>query len=121
MKNRFTIMGLVLTAIGIVFIVFALANPQLSFPWPNGVTYAFYGFYVTYTILIFCMPRIKNASIATCVILAFEFVALGLIVLSIGVRKTPNDYNWYLPAGLFISALSNFANLYISKKRRKNE
>jgi len=121
MKNKYTIFGSILTVLGLVFIACALANPQLSFSWPNWVTYTIYGFYITYTILVFCMPRLKNASIAGCIILAFEFVALGLIMISISVRNTPDDYNWYLPVGCLISALSQFANLFVIKKRKKDQ
>lgn len=120
MKHKYTIFGMILAVAGLAFLVIALTNPQLSFPWPNWVSYTFYGFYVMYTVLIFCMPKLKNASVAGCIIIAFEFFALGLIILSISTRNTANDWNWYLPVGLCISALAQFANLYVVKRRKKN-
>ncbi len=119
MKNRYAIFGIILVALGLIFIAIALTNPQMSFPWSNWVSYTLYGFYIVYTVLVFCMPRLEHASIIGCVILALEFIALGLIVISIGVRTTPNDYNWYLPAGLSISAFAQFLNLFLVKRRKK--
>lgn len=119
MKNKYTVFGIILSVLGLAFIVVALTNPQLSFPWPNWVSYTLYGFYAIYTILVFCMPKLKNSSIAGCIFLAFQFVALGLIAISVGMRNTPDDYNWYLPAGLGISVLTQFANLYATKKRKR--
>jgi len=119
MKNKYTIFGIILIILGLAFIAVALANPQLSFPWSNWVSYTLYGFYAIYTILVFCMSKMKNPSIAGCVILAFQFAALGLVIISVGIRNTPDDYNWYLPVGLGISVLTQFANLYVTKKRKK--
>ncbi len=121
MKNKYMILGIILSVLGVAFVTVALANPQMSFPWSNWVSYTLYGFYAIYTVLVFCMPKMKNPSIAGCGILAFQFVALGLIVISVGIRNTPDDYNWYLPAGLGISVLSQLVNLYVTKKRKGNE
>jgi len=119
MKNKYTVFGIILSILGLAFVTIVLTNPQLSFPWPNWVTYTLYGFYAIYTVLVFCMPKMKNPSITGCIIIAFQFVALGLIVISIGMRNTPDDYNWYLPVGLGISVITQFANLYVTKKRKK--
>jgi len=119
MKNKYTVFGIILIILGLAFIAVALANPQLSFPWPSWISYTLYGFYAIYTVLVFCMPKMKNPSIAGCVILAFQFAALGLIVISVGIRNTPDDYNWYLPAALGISVLAQFANLFVTKKIKK--
>lgn len=119
MKNKYTIAGILLSLLGIGFIAFALTNPQLSFPWPNWVSYTFYAFYVIYTILIFCMPKMKNADFGTCVILAVEFIALGFIVLSIGLRHNSGEGNWYLPAGLLLTSFASFANLYRTNKKKQ--
>jgi len=119
MKNKYTVFGIILSILGLAFVTVALANPQMSFPWPNWVSYTLYGFYTIYTVLVFCMPKMKNPSVVGCIILAFQFAALGLIVISVGIRNTPDDYNWYLPVALGISALSQFASLYVTKKRKK--
>ena len=117
MKNKYTIAGIILAVLGIGFIIFAIKNPQLSFPWPNWVTYTLYVFYAMYVVFIFCMPKIKDASPALCLILAMQFIALGCIIISIGVRSENGGQNWYLPAGISLTCIANFLNVYLKKKK----
>ena len=44
--------SIILLLIAILFIVFALNNPQMSFPWSNSITYIIYA---AYTIITLCM------------------------------------------------------------------
>ena len=37
--------GCLLSIIAIVFVLYAVNNPQASFPWNNSVTFAIYGAY----------------------------------------------------------------------------
>ncbi|WP_409969323.1 hypothetical protein RFF05_05175 [Bengtsoniella intestinalis] len=46
------ITGCVLMIIAIAFILYAVNNPQASFPWSNSVTYAIYSVYGLLTGLI---------------------------------------------------------------------
>lgn len=122
MKNKYTIGGIILTAAGLAFIGYALANPQLSFPWSNTVTYILYAYYIVYTVLVFCMPKLKNVNSASCITLAFQFIALGLITISIGMPYSVNRRNnWYLSTGLCISALAQFANVYFFRRQEKKK
>ena len=120
-KRYYTIAGIILCVLAAVFMVVAVTHPEFSFPWSNWVSYTMYALYAIYTVLIFCMPKMKGASLASCIILAFQFLALDLIVLSIGIRETSSKLSWYLPAGLFLSCFANFASLYINNKRKKKE
>ena len=111
--------GTLLCVLAVGFLVFALGHPELSFIWPNWVSGFIAVLYAIYTVLIFCMPHLKGASVLSCVILAVQFIALSLLAISVGVRKSPADSNWYLPAALLLTCAANFANLYVAKKQNK--
>lgn len=64
------------------------------------------------------MPKIKDASLGVCAILAMQFIAFGLIMISVGMQFAIGDTNWYLPAGLFLTCAANFANLYRVRKNK---
>lgn len=123
MKNKkpYYILGGILCLFAVVFVIVALTNPQLSFPWPNWVSYTMFALYVIYTVLVFLVPRFKGASLAACGILAIQFVALSLIVLSIGSHFTTGETNWYLPTGLGLTCFANLTHLAIMKKKSKTE
>lgn len=58
-KSKFClIMGLVLLALEIVFVVVALCNPQLSFPWSNAFTYGFICGYSIVTVMMFVLAGV---------------------------------------------------------------
>lgn len=120
-NKKFYILGGILILIAVGFTAFALTHPEMSFPWANWVSYAFYGLYAIFTILIFCMPKFKNPSLASCGILAIQFIALAMIVFSIALHKETGSTNWYLPAGLFLTCIGNFANLFLNKKKEGKE
>ena len=118
-KKVYYVLGSVLCLLAAAFFVFALTHPELSFPWPNWVSYTMYVLYGIYTVLIFCMPKFKGASLAACGIVAVQFIALSFLALSIGMRNTPGDSNWYLTAGLGLTCAANFTNLSLQKRNTK--
>lgn len=121
MKNKkaYYILGGVLCLAAAAFIAFALTHPECSFPWPNWVSYTMYTLYGIYTILIFCMPHFKGASLAVCGIVATQFVALAFVALSIGNHFATGETNWYLPIGLGLTCAANFANIAMQRKGEK--
>ena len=78
--------GAVLCLLAMGYIFYACWYPEVSFPWPNWVTYSLYGLYALYTILVFLMPRFKDPSLEACVILLIEIAALGMIIISVGLH-----------------------------------
>lgn len=114
-------MGTILCLIAASFLVSAFTRPELSFPWPAWVSYVLYAIYAVYTVIIFCMPKLKEASLVVCGILAMQFIAFGLIMISIGRQFSIGETNWYLPAGLFLTAAANFANLYRVRRDKEKD
>ncbi len=55
-KKLSRIIGLAMLAIGVVFVVVALMNPQLSFPFPNEIAYAIYIGYLVIAGLFIVAP-----------------------------------------------------------------
>lgn len=49
-KNISNIMGIIMAIGGVIFFVFALNHPEMSFPWSNAVTYFLYLVYIGVTI-----------------------------------------------------------------------
>lgn len=121
MKNKkpYYVLGIILCLLAAVFVAAVLTHPELSFPWPNGVSYTMYALYGIYTVIVFLIPKFKGASLAACGILAVQFIALAFLALSIGTRNTPNDNNWYLTIALGLTCAANFTNLAIQKKKEK--
>lgn len=120
MKNskKYYIAGTILCLIAASFLVSIFTHPELTFSWHSWVSYVLFALYAIYTIIIFCMPKYKDASIGVCVILAMLFIAFGLITISIGRQFSIGEANWYLPAGLFLTAAANFANHYRVRKNK---
>ena len=118
-KKVYYILGGILCLLAAAFIAVALTHPELSFPWPNYVSYTMYVLYGIYTVLIFCMPKLKGASLAACGIVAVQFIALSFLALSIGTRSTPDGSSWYLTIALGLTCAANFANLALQKRNAK--
>ena len=59
-KNVSRIIGLVMAVIAIVFVVFALNHPEMSFPWSNTVTWVLYGLYTIVMVVLFIAPTKKR-------------------------------------------------------------
>ena len=61
MKKRISrIIGLTMLIIAIVFIMFALNDPEKSFPWSNTITWLLYGVYFLVTVVLLIAPKIKK-------------------------------------------------------------
>lgn len=59
-KNVLRIIGLVMLVIAIVFVVFAVNHPEMSFNWSNTVTWGLYSFYALVTVVLLIAPTKKN-------------------------------------------------------------
>ena len=57
--NKNKIIAFIMLVFAVVFIIFALINPQYSFPWSNTVTYTIYGLYII-VMLVFFIKAFKN-------------------------------------------------------------
>ena len=59
-KKISKIIGLVMVVVAIVFVVFALNHPEMSFPWSNTITWALYGLYALVTAVLLIAPTKKK-------------------------------------------------------------
>ena len=59
-KKISRIIGLVMVVIAIVFVVFALNHPEMSFPWSNAITWVLYGLYAIVTAVLLIAPTKKK-------------------------------------------------------------
>lgn len=59
-KKNSRITGLIMMVVAVVFIVFALGHPEMSFPWSNTVTYALYIVYLVAMVIFFVAPFKKK-------------------------------------------------------------
>ena len=119
-KRSYVILGGILCLLAALFIAVACTHPELSFPWSNRVSYILYALYGIYTVIVFCMPKFKGASLGACGIAAVQFTALALIVIYIGNRNTPHESVWYLTAGLALTCAANFTIVAVRKKKQRN-
>lgn len=56
MKKTSRIIAGSMLVVAVIFVVYALIHPELSFPWNNTVTYIIYGVYAVITLLLFIAP-----------------------------------------------------------------
>ena len=59
-KKISRIIGLVMVVIAIVFVVFALNQPEKSLPWNNTITWVLYGLYAIVTAVLLIAPTKKK-------------------------------------------------------------
>ena len=59
-KKISRIIGLVMVVIAIVFVIFALNHPEMSFPWNNTITWVLYGLYAIVTVVLLIAPTKKK-------------------------------------------------------------
>lgn len=52
--------GLIMVAAAIVFVLFALNHPEMSFPWSNTITWLLYGLYILVTAVLLLAPKRKK-------------------------------------------------------------
>ena len=61
MKKKISrIIGLIMVVIAIVFVVFALNHPEMSFSWSNTITWVLYGLYALVTAVLLIAPTKKK-------------------------------------------------------------
>jgi len=51
---------LIMLIIAIVFIMYALNHPEMSFPWNNTITWLLYGVYFLVTVVLLIAPKMKK-------------------------------------------------------------
>ena len=61
MKKTCRIIAIIMLLAAIGFFVYAINNPQFSWPWSNGITYTIYGVYIAITAVLFIAPFGKKA------------------------------------------------------------
>ena len=54
------IIGVIMLLVAIVFIMFALNNPEKSFPWSNTITWLLYAVYFLVTMVLLIAPKMKK-------------------------------------------------------------
>ena len=59
-KSISRIIGVIMLIVAIVFIVFALNHPEMSFPWNNTITWLLYGIYFLVTVVLLIAPKMKK-------------------------------------------------------------
>ena len=59
-KSASRIIGLLMLIIAVIFIMFALNHPEMSFPWNNTITWLLYGLYFLVTVVLLIAPKMKN-------------------------------------------------------------
>ena len=59
-KSISRIIGVIMLIVAIVFIMFALNHPEMSFPWNNTITWLLYGLYILVTVMLLIAPKTKK-------------------------------------------------------------
>lgn len=59
-KKISRIIGLIMLLVAIVFLVFAMGHPEMSFPWSNTITYILYIVYLGAMVTFFVAPFKKK-------------------------------------------------------------
>ena len=59
-KSISRIIGVIMLIVAIVFIMFALNHPEMSFPWNNTITWLLYGLYFLVTVVLLIAPKMKK-------------------------------------------------------------
>lgn len=61
MTKKFSrIIGIVLLALAVAFVIFAFSHPEMNFPWSNTITYLLYGAYLLAMVVLFIAPFKKK-------------------------------------------------------------
>ena len=59
-KSTSRIIGLLMLIIAVIFIMFALNHPEMSFPWNNTITLLLYVLYFLVTVVLLIAPKMKK-------------------------------------------------------------
>lgn len=57
-SNVFMFISLLMMVIAAIFFVFALNHPEMSFKWPNSITYIIYAVYFAIVVAMFILSII---------------------------------------------------------------
>ena len=59
-RKRSKMIGIVMLVLAVIFVIFALSHPEMSFPWSNTITCLMYGMYVIVMIILLVAPFWNN-------------------------------------------------------------
>lgn len=59
-RKRSKMIGIVMLVLAVIFVIFALSHPEMSFPWSNTITCLMYGMYVIVMIILLVAPFRNN-------------------------------------------------------------
>ena len=121
MKKRFFIPACVLTAAAIGFVIYALGQPELSFPWSIQITHILCGLYVNVVVLLFVLAFWKKATRLNVLTLLLELGAVFFLVQSILTVFPEGESNWCLPLALGLNCVALFLNAAQRRKQQKKE
>ena len=119
MKKRFFIPACVLSSAAVVFVVFAIGHPELSFPWDGWITGILYGLYADAVVLLFILAFGKKMTLLNILSIIFLLGAVFFLVQSILNLFPDGHANWYLPLALGMNCIAIFLNLAQMRKNRK--
>ena len=122
MKKRFFIPACALAAAAVGFVMYALAHPELSFPWNVRITHLLYGLYADAVVLLFALAFLQKPTGLHVLTLLLELGAVFFLVQSILIVFPEGEVNWYLPLALGLNCIAIFLNtVQLRKQRRKEE
>ena len=120
MKKQFFIPAFVLVIAAIVFVLYALEHPELSFPWSTQITHILYGLYVDAVMLLFVLAFWKKATCLNILTLLFELGAVFFLIESLFTVIPEGKANWYLPLALGLNCVALLLNAVQRRKNRKD-
>jgi len=56
-KSVFAVACIIMIIIAVCFVAFALGHPEMSWPWPNSVTYVLYTVYAVVVVVFFVLAK----------------------------------------------------------------
>ena len=59
-KKNSRFIGLIMLVVAVIFLVFAMGHPEMSFSWSNSVTYVLYIVYLVAMVIFFAAPFKKK-------------------------------------------------------------
>ena len=122
MKKRFFIPACALAAAAVGFVMYALAHPELSFPWSVRITHLLYGLYADAVVLLFALAFLQKPTGLHVLTLLLELGAVFFLVQSLLNVLPEGRYRWYFPLALGLNAIALFLNsVQRNKQQRKDE
>lgn len=120
MKTRFFIPACALSAAAVVFVIFAMGHPELSFPRDNWVTGILYGLYADAVVLLFILAFCKKVTLLNILTIILLLGAVFFLVQSILSLFPDGHTNWCLPFAQGLTCIALFLNLAQIRKNRKD-